>query len=442
MRCRIVVPAISFILITACRPDAPTAPLTSNTRETPAAAAAKAASLAPTQTDADAISANIRALHLPYGTMADPGFASTDPASADYNTLVSYNRTGDGAIWTGHYLAAESYRYAVTQSADALDAVRNAMNGVQSLIDVTSPADPDVLARSWVPQNSPYLGKIQTDEGHNGLYPSVYNGEPVYWIGNTSRDQYAGIFFGLAVAYDLVPDAPLRAQAASLVTRMLDYLIAHGWSVQMPNGEFSTTFMSRPDQQLTLLQIGRHVNPAKYEAVYTAFAAANAASVSVPVRTECQDTYGSYFKFNLDYISFFDLVRLEPAGSPYLIFYTNAYSVLRQCTAKHQNAHFNMVDRALRGANGRRDADTRDFLGLWLQRSRRDYFTDVSGKYAVCGTNRACDIVAVNDRPNTDFLWQRSPQLLYGGGDGTVETAGIDYLLPYWMGRYYGVIAP
>ena len=115
--------------------------------------------------------------------------------------------------------------------------------------------------------------------------------------------------------------------------------------------------------------------------------------------------------------------------------------MLRKCTATHQNAHFNMIDRALRGANGNRDRDTQDFLGLWLQRSRRDYHTDVSDKYAVCGTNKACDIVAVNDRPNTDFLWQRSPQLLYGGDQGLVETAGIDYLLPYWMARFYGVLS-
>jgi hypothetical protein len=98
------------------------------------------------------------------------------------------------------------------------------------------------------------------------------------------------------------------------------------------------------------------------------------------------------------------------------------------------------VDRVLHGADPQRDKDTQTFLGLWLERSRRDAPTDVSSMYPACGTNQACGIVAVNDRPNTDFLWQRSPQLLYGGGDGTIETAGIDYLLPYWMGRYYGVI--
>ena len=428
--------ALALALLAACSSTEPTAPLTRKAVPTRPLFAT-----APTQADADAISTNIRALHMPYGTLADPGFASADSTSPDYTTVVSYNRTGDGAIWTGHYLAAESYRYAVTQSADALAAVHKALDGVQSLVDVTSPADPDVLARSWVPQSSPWLGKITTDEGHNGMYASTYNGVPVYWIGNTSRDQYAGVFLGLAVAYDFVADDAVRAQAAALVTRLLDYLIAHEWSVQMPDGSYSTTFLGRPDQELALLQIGRHVNPAKYEVVYTAFATANAAAVVTPITAECSDTYGSYYKFNLDYATFFDLVRLEPAGSPYRTFYTTAYGQLRQCTAKHQNAHFNMIDRALRGADRRRDSSTSKYLGLWLKRSRRDYYTDVSGQYAACGTNQACDIVAVNDRPNTDFLWQRSPQLLYGGGDGTIETAAIDYLLPYWMGRYYGVIS-
>jgi hypothetical protein len=70
----------------------------------------------PTQADADVISTNIRALHMPYGTLADPGFASSDSTSPDYTKHTTYNRTGDGAIWTGHYLAAESFRYAATQS--------------------------------------------------------------------------------------------------------------------------------------------------------------------------------------------------------------------------------------------------------------------------------------------------------------------------------------
>lgn len=434
-RLSLAIVALPIVAI-GCRSE-----LAAPTAKSPAGPIARsAADGIPTQADADAISANIVHWHLPYGTMADPGFVTSDPTSPDYYTVSTYNRTGDGANWTGHWLAAESFRYAVTGSADALANVQRGVDGIQSLVDVTSPLAPGLLARSWLPQSSPYLPKIQTDEGHNGMYGSSYGGQSVYWIGSTSRDQYSGVFFGLAVAYDMVPDATLRDRIAALVTRMLDNLLAHSWNVVMPNGSISTTFIGRSEQQLTLLQIGRHVNPGKYLTRYQNLRSSNSSSAGTAISIDCLDTYKSYYKFNLDYINLFDLIRLEEPTSTYRTRYVSAYGTLRRCTGSHQNAHFNMIDRSVNGASSTRDADTRLFLGQWLQRSRRAFYTDVSGKYAVCGTNKACSPVPIPDRPNTDFLWQRSPLLLYGGGDTTVETAGIDFVLPYWMGRYYGVI--
>lgn len=73
--------------------------------------------------DALAMSTNIQQSHMPYGTVLDPVFASSDPASPGYAEIVGYTRAGDSAIWTGHYLAAEAFRYQVTRSPDALSAV-------------------------------------------------------------------------------------------------------------------------------------------------------------------------------------------------------------------------------------------------------------------------------------------------------------------------------
>ena len=67
-------------------------------------------------------------------------------------------------------------------------------------------------------------------------------------------------------------------------------------------------------------------------------------------------------------------------------------------------AHFNVIDHALNGADSTRDP------------------------------------LPVAQRIPTDFLWQRSPFQLDGGGSGRIESAGIDYILPYWMARYYGVV--
>src|ERR1041385_7965248 len=82
--------------------------------------------------DAIAISANIQARHMPYGIILDPVFSSS--TSQD---IVSYTHCGDSALWTGAYLAAEAFRYKVTQSADALNNVQQALAGLKGLADVT-----------------------------------------------------------------------------------------------------------------------------------------------------------------------------------------------------------------------------------------------------------------------------------------------------------------
>ena len=223
------------------------------------------------------------------------------------------------------------------------------------------------------------------------------------------------------------------------MSRLLTNLITNGWSVKMPDGSYSTTFVERPDQQLSFLQVGRHVDPKKWDTAYQAFRAANAALVPLPVATECQDPHGSYYKFNLDHVNLYNLIRLEEPG-PFRAVYLQAFATLRDCTGTHRNAHFNMVERGLLGPRAVRDAETVSLLSLWLTRPRRDYYVDDTGKYPACGDNRACAPIPVEDRYTTDFLWQRSPFQLVGGGVGTIEAPGVDYILPYWMARYYHVI--
>ena len=386
------------------------------------------------ESDALAIHANIQALHVPYGTVIDPVFASSDPASPDYSRLVSYTRAGDAAIWTGHYLAAEAFRYAVTGSADALRNARRTIKGIAGLVEVTGT---DLLARFYMPTSSPYVADITAGELRHTRREGTINGEPYYWWGNTSRDQYSGIFFGLGVAYDFIDDDRARRRSARLITRMLNFLLRNGWNVVMPDGQISTTFVGRADQQLSFLQVGRRVHPRRFAAIYEAHRAALAANVPLPITGECFDTHNSYFKFNLDHINLFNLVRLEEPSSPARIPYMQAFTTLRGCTGTHQNAHFNMIDRGVRGPDAVRDAETTTLLDLWLMRPRRDYFVDLRGRYAECDDNRACEPVPVNERVNTDFLWQRSPFQTYGGGQGLIETAGIDYILPYWMAAWY-----
>jgi hypothetical protein len=383
------------------------------------------------------LSRRIRERHTPHGTVIDPIF--TTPSS---DTVARYTRGGDSAIWTGHWLAAEAFRFKVTGDPEALANVKVAVKAIRELVNVTGTG---LLARVRVPvewEESVDDRAIITEEAGHGVYHSrLKNGVDHYWIGNTSRDQYSGVYFGLSVAYELVDesaDPKVRHQIRKTVTKSLRFLLANDWAVRMPNGSVSTVFTGRFDQQLALLQVGRQVNPAEFAPVYEKYRKRYAALAGVPIALETDEPHESYFKFNLDYVNLYTLVRLEEdarAKASYL----SAFRVLRDATATHGNAHFNMIDRALRGPDTARDAETARLLGEWLGRPSRDEWVDLRCCEEACGDDRACEPLAVAARVRTDFLWQRSPFLLYGGGYGTIETAGIDYILPYWMARYYQV---
>lgn len=382
------------------------------------------------ESDALQIDATLQLRHVPYGTVLNPILSS------DGLTVTDYTRCGDSALWTGTYLAAEAFRYKVTGASDALANLQGALSGLTLLVDVTGTG---VLARCAIPANSPYAASISSQESPNGIFHTTLGGKAWLWVGNTSRDEYCGVFFGLGAAYDLLSDSTLRASIASLATRLLNNLSASAWTVIMPNFSISTTFLIRPDQQLALLQVGQHVNPA-FASQYGSAAGSLAALSQAGLLVDAANNQSSYFKFNLDFINLYNLIRLQGPSSA-LTYYETGFAAVRAATITHHNPHFNMVDRALHGPNLGRDLETRADLDAWLTRPRTDVYVNWSGKIPSCGnSNEACNPLPVAERPPDDFLWQLDPYQLSGGGIGEIETAGIDYLLPYWMARYYGVI--
>jgi uncharacterized protein (TIGR03437 family) len=363
--------------------------------------------------DALTIEANIQARHMPFGTLLDPIYTSSTS-----DQIMGYTRCGDSALWTGAYLAAEAFHYAVTRTPAVLESVKTALGGLEALSAITGN---NRLARCMVLASSPYAGGIASEEGAN----SINANPPWFWVDNTSRDEIVGAFFGLGAAYDLVDDPGVKQRVGNLATLLIGYISRHQWS---PNDDLGNTFLIRPEELQMLLQVARHVNPAN--GVSGPFLVP---PVSTGVLIDVQSN-GSYFKFNLDYMSFYHLVRLQDNSDN-----RNAYFLLRGYTASHENAFFNLIDRALDGPDAARDAETRSLLDQVLAHPSRDFHTDLTSTVAVCG-GAACFPIPVPIRTPATFLWEVSPFQLQGGGIGLIESSGLDYLLPYWMARYYGVL--
>lgn len=382
--------------------------------------------------DANALTANIIARHIPYGPVMDPVFVSPDS-----DEIQTYSRCGDSAIWTGHFLAAESFHYAVTKSPDALNNVKLALYGIRRLLDVTGN---DLLARCAFPENSPYANDIISEESRHGVYSGIVDGEKWTWIGETSRDQIVGVMFGMTAAWDLVDDPEVKSAVQWLSSRVINYLLKHGWITFNPDGQPTTTFWGFAEEQLMILKLGRRSNPDHYTNSYRSLSLTIAPGAIVAIGIDAVDPYSSYYKFNLDYLAMW---AMQTSGDNSYVFSNmdSAYKILRKVTKDHQNPFFDIVDRAIKGPNAIRDQRIADLLDQWLQHPRRNVYVDNTLLVPTCDNgSRACDPIPVAQRITTDFLWQRSPFQLAGGGYGTIEGAGIDYTLPYWMARYYGVI--
>jgi hypothetical protein len=204
--------------------------------------------LAASEADALAISAKIQARFLPFGTILEPIYTSSTS-----NQIADYTDCGDSALFTGTYLAAEAFRYKVTQSADALNNVRGALAGLKALADVTAN---NRLARCMVLASSPYAASTASQESANTINQSP----PWIWVDNTSRDELVGAFFGLGVAFDMVNDSTVQSDIAALATRLLGYVVDHNWA---PNDDLGNTFVVRPEELQMLLDVARHVNPSQ-----------------------------------------------------------------------------------------------------------------------------------------------------------------------------------
>ena len=378
-------------------------------------------------------------------------------------TVVGYKDGGDSPIWTGHMLASQAMRYALTGDAQALELCRQGVWGLGTVLDIHGATG--LLAREAAPIASLDGQRIAAEPHirramHGELWVSPE-------VGKISRDQYLGAFMGYSLVHELVPDAALRAECELRLGQMLDYLIAHDWFVDEDRptwdllagtGVFPTFYAGVGSQKLTFLLLAQRILPGRYAAEFLA-AAPLAETVWLTAWTSTFDL-ASYYKFNLSHGTHYlyftfetDMARWQQMD--------RARRILHRYVGHHRNAHFGLVqasaDPSLRPVH---HPEARELLRRVLHRNHRQVAPQVvdlsgvtwqtvhmpvitpPGKTAPPATvtlpTEPIDIVL--RKPAGDFIWQRSAltPAQPGEGDPHIEQPGIDLLLPYWMGRYHG----
>ncbi len=423
---------------------------------------------------------NIAKYHMPHDMIVNTQFDN----STSIGNPWSYGSNTDSAEWTGHYLLAESFRYATckaegnaTLASQALANVTRALRGFDKILHV---APNGGLARYAWPI-SEYDGPISDNR-----YLGFWNGQYYIYEDDTSRDMHNGVIMGLGFTYLLVNDTVTRATAARLVEDMLDYLLDRGWLYvnpdDVPNGtDLDDGFWLGGTNglwTLAYLKVGELVNPAKYGPLYREYAIdRDYAHRSSLAAFSSMNTVQAYYGLLLDWELMFTLTTLET--DPGLRdLYLHHVSGMYELTKNDRTAIFNAmwlalegIDRANQPAGMTVIQDVEDCLMRYYTAPQRlpgrDYAIANPGTESpkavqwrqffqdgIGGTLYpfwrvlfsfpvAADTPLTPDRrPMTDFLWSRSPYTIEGGGSGQYEGPGNDFTVVYWLCRYYDIIAP
>ena len=156
-----------------------------------------------------------------------------------------------------------------------------------------------------------------------------------------------------------------------------------------------------------------------------------------------------YFAYNLRFARSFTVHLLEKDSRRRATVADYMEKHVWRYVQNHRNTHFNFLYAAASGDASRLDDATRSLRELSLEPLRNwssplhgiDYYPP---RPVLLYGDVSDFVVPVHLRkPTGYFIWQKDP---FQTGDGEVNTeglneaTGLDFILPYWMGRHYGFI--
>lgn len=375
--------------------------------------------------------------------------------------FVAYNMP-DNAYMTGIYTATLAMKYAVTGEAEDLAAARRSLEALHLLCNVSGV--PGVLARAAWPMDQP-----MDDDG-------VWRDSPCgayRWRGDVSTDQVDGVMFGFALAYELFANEAEKARIARDAAAMADHILAHDMRIVDVDGEptrwgrYDPEYIGRLERMnallwLQVLKVTAHVTgDEKYAALYREWALDHGyAELAVEARRNMNPLIRGGINHSDDvllYLAYVPLLMFEqepPIRRSIVDSVTRSWEGSERFPGVRPEANpFYAFTMAwfLDDASGVEAAvNTLRWFPLdmkWNQDTIADY--EKAFEFRFDPTPRSPEPAAGSpvpvDRRIRDWsAWVQDPYLSAGErvGESALEFNGHDYLLGYWMGRYYRFIGP
>ncbi len=363
---------------------------------------------------------------------------------------VSDNDVG----WSTHYWAAQAFKYAATGDEKARQAAIDGFNALKWSEEISG--IPGFPARSiWaVGENS-----HQTSGGSGGYAAEWHPTEDGKWEwkGDTSSDETDAQFYYAWVFYSLVADEPLREKVREHVSRICDHLMNNNWTLCDVDGK--PTVWGRWDEEyfrgkgryakglngLEILTYHRVTHKItgnqRYLDAYNELIGKGYADEVIHQKHAGKGFAVNHSDDRLAFYNYHTLLQVEDDPALRGI-YRRSLERSWEIERIEQVPWFNFIYGALTG-NDCETAQAVGHLREWpLDLVRHPY--DHSHRRDIHpprGTLPYSDVEkALSPRETNPGRWTRGQGQLQEGGGEVVDPAG--WLDAYWMGRYYGMIAP
>ena len=170
---------------------------------------------------ADFFEKQVRERHLRHGFNAN----ISGMVNGDITTGRLENSDNDG-LWTSMYLAAETFRYAVTKSDEALQNVRESLEAMEREYTVNQ-------------LNTGFPSRSFDRHGYNSHdKPWRKSPDPEWdWKSTTSSDEAIGHIFAFGVIAELVPVPEIKNKAVLLIDTLMSHILKNNYYMIDWNGK-------------------------------------------------------------------------------------------------------------------------------------------------------------------------------------------------------------
>ncbi len=385
------------------------------------------------------------------------------------------NSDNDG-LFTGLYCASQCFRYAVTGSEEAKANAKKAVDAMIKLTEITG-------KKGFTARATRYSHEENFMTGNREEWHICENNPDCEWLGETSSDEMTGHYYAYGIYFDLVADKKEKKKIAEVVKTITDHILENNFHLCDVDGVPTTWANWEPEllnnddrwyyergtnslEMLSFLKTTYHVTgEEKYNDVYNMLIKKHHYAMNC-MQYKCEDGHLAHIDDQLDFTNIYPLIvytENEAHNEIYKMGLTHHFDYEKI----ERSPMFNITYGALTSnpCDIENAAKSLSEMNLDLIRwpvfnsYRKDIVWDTEQeemgapaqlKYPVeygsrvlvhydgnqCVCDSGCEeFVNVNTK-----TVNRTSTLPSTGANGTRAMMPYIYLLPYWMGRYYGLL--